>query len=110
MGEPCEGGGVEGFDPYLHPSPRAPRDVSPGDALLGGFTILYLPASLEEMLERVEPDFLGYDATIHSDRCYTVTMLTLEYRYRVFRCHLSDDDRWTINPLDADVTFQLLNP
>lgn len=80
----------------------------PGDATLGGYSILTLPDELEGLLERVEPDFLGYDATLHSEECYTVILLTLDYTYRAYRCHLSRDGRWTVNPLDWSGTFRLV--
>lgn len=60
------------------------------------------------MLEYLEPDFLGYDATFHSERCYTIILLTLDYRYTAWRAHLSLDDRWTLSPLDWSGTFQLV--
>lgn len=75
----------------------------------GAPTILYLPPPLEELLERLEPDYLGYDATFHSKECYTVILLTLDYRYTAWRAHLSLDDRWTLSPLDWSGTFQLVS-
>lgn len=71
-------------------------------------TILTLPDELEKLIEDLEPDFLGYDATLHSDRCYTVIILSLEYKYRAYRCHLSLDGRWSVNPLDWSGTFRLV--
>lgn len=73
-------------------------------------TILYLPPALEELLERIEPDYLGYDATFHSNECYTIILLTLDYRYTAWRAHLSVDGRWTLNPLDWQGTFSLVVP
>lgn len=78
----------------------APRDVPGRDASKGEPTIHKLPLEIEELLERVEPDFLGFDFTKHSDDCYTIIILTLDYHYRAFRAHRSLDWRWTVNPLD----------
>lgn len=72
-------------------------------------TILTLPDELEELLERIEPDYLGYDGTKHSDACYTLLLLTLDYRYTAWRAHLSLDDRWTLSPLDWSGTFSLVS-
>jgi hypothetical protein len=69
-----------------------------------------LPPALEDLLERLEPDFLGYDATYHSPECFTITLLTLDYKYRSYRAHLSWDGRWTLNPLDWHGTFSLVEP
>jgi len=74
----------------------------------GAPTITALPDSLEELLERIDPDYLGYDATFHSSECYTIIMLTLDYRYTAWRAHLSQDNRWTLSPLDWAGTFQLV--
>lgn len=70
--------------------------------------IIQLPVELEDLLERLEPDFLGYDATLHSDTCYTIILLSLDYKYRSYRAHLSLDGRWTVNPLDWSGTFRLV--
>jgi hypothetical protein len=66
-----------------------------------------LPGELEELLERIDPDYLGYDATLHSDTCYTIILLTLQYKYTAWRAHKSLDERWTLSPLDHAVTFRL---
>lgn len=78
--------------------------------LEGDPTILTIPDALEWLLDIVEPDFLGYEATFHSNRCYTVTVLTLDYRYRSFRCNLSLDNRWTLNPLDYHAIMPSMIP
>lgn len=51
-------------------------------------------------MEGLHPDWLADDVVRHSDECYTVQLLTLDYRYHTYRCHLSLDGRWTVNPLD----------
>ena len=104
------GGAVEGEIPFLHPPRFAPRDVALESWMEGEPTILYLPEKLEELLERIEPDYLGYDATFHSNECYTIILLTLDYRYTAWRAHLSLDGRWTLNPLDWEGTFRLVVP
>lgn len=67
-----------------------------------------VPLDLEDLFAYIDPDWLGYDATLHSERCYTVIILTLDYRYTAWRCNLSDDGRWSMNPLDWAGTFQLV--
>lgn len=110
LGGDKRGGAVEGGIPILHPPRYAPRDVALRGRLLEEHTILNLPAALEDLLEYLEPDFLGYDATLHSNRCYTIILLSLDYKYRAYRAHLSDDNRWSINPLDWSGTFRLVQP
>ena len=67
-----------------------------------------MPEELEGLLERIAPDYLGYDATYHSDECYTIILLTLDYKYTAWRAHLSLDGRWSLTPLDWHGTFQLV--
>jgi hypothetical protein len=80
----------------------------PRVGLQGRRTILALPEDLELLLERVEPEYLGYDATFHSLLCYTIVVLSIDYRYTAWRAHLSLDGRWSLSPLDYAATFQLV--
>lgn len=100
---------MEGEIPILHPPRAAPRHVLPEPSGWGEPTILTLPDQLEELLERIEPDYLGYDATFHSNECYTIILLTLDYRYTAWRAHLSLDGRWSLTPLDWQGTFRLVS-
>lgn len=71
---------------------------------------IYLPTELEDLLEYLEPDYLGYDATLHSELCYTIILLTLNFKYTAWRAHQSLDGRWTLSPLDYAGTFRLVSP
>jgi hypothetical protein len=110
VGGDYRGGRVEGESLFLHPLGQAPRDVALRDSIWGELTILTLPDELEGLLERIDPDYLGYDATFHSPECYTIILLTLDYRYTAWRAHLSLDGRWTLSPLDWAGTFRLVQP
>jgi hypothetical protein len=103
-------GCVEG-EQNFHPSPRhISRDVASKRPPGWRYTILTLPPDLEELLERIDPDYLGYDATIHSETAYTIILLTLDYRYTAWRAVLGLSGRWTLSPLDWAGTFQLVTP
>lgn len=74
----------------------------------GESTILKLPWDLEDLLCEIDPDYLAYDATFHSNRCYTIVLLQLDYAYSAWRAIQADDGHWTLNPLDWAGTFQLV--
>jgi hypothetical protein len=104
------GGAVEGVYKNLHPPPTVPRDVVLGVGHRRSQVTIVLPDELELLLERIVPDYLGYDATVHSDECYTIILLTLDYRYTAWRANLSLDGRWTLNPLDWAGTYRVIVP
>jgi hypothetical protein len=58
-----------------------------------------LPVLLEETLARAFPDALWITSQKHSEECYTVWVLDLDYSYTQWVGHLSLDDRWTVSPV-----------
>jgi hypothetical protein len=110
VGGDYRGGRVEGEPPSILSPRLIPRDVPRRVAPGWRYTILTLPPDLEELLERIDPDYLGYDATVHSEACYTIILLTLDYRYTAWRAVLGLSGRWTLSPLDWSGTFQLVAP
>jgi hypothetical protein len=64
-------------------------------------TIQTIPLEVEDLLERAFPDFLGFEANRRSARAYTITLLTLDFRYRYVLASQAVDGHWTISPLDG---------
>lgn len=57
-----------------------------------------LPLELDRTIDFGYPDALWIAAEKHSDECYTVWVLDVDYLYHELRAHLSVDERWTLSP------------
>jgi hypothetical protein len=58
-----------------------------------------LEQGAQEIVDYRFPDHLDIVGVRHSDKCWTIDVLDLDYRHYTFRLNLSDDDRWTIAPI-----------
>ena len=58
-----------------------------------------LPVQLDELISYRFPDSLWTAAERHSDECYTIWVLDLDYSYNEARATLSLDGRWTLSPV-----------
>lgn len=58
-------------------------------------------SALDDLVSYRYPDALDVEYMFHSGRCYTVTVLDLDYRYQVWRAHVSLDGRWSLAPVDV---------
>lgn len=63
--------------------------------------ITSFPEMLQRTIETRWPDYLDIDAVFHSEHCYTIVLLDLDYKYYTFRVNLSLDGRWTVIPLSG---------
>lgn len=90
---------MAGGTPYhLHPG-NIPGHVTRELSLAWRPSILLLPDELERLIDYRHPDALAVSADIHSHRCYTVTVLDLDYRYYTWRANLAVDGHWTLAPV-----------
>lgn len=55
----------------------------------------------ELMVEMIYPDYLGMTADRVSEYCYTIIVLDCDFKYKTWMANLSDDDRWTLSPVDV---------
>lgn len=94
---------MEGQTPYHLPPTPAPRHVLPRVRPDWRNTIFKVPQALEDLIEFAHPDFLMAEAERHSDQAFTITVLTIDYKYIVWRAHLSLDDRWTLSPVIPEI-------
>ena len=60
-----------------------------------------LPYEASQLIEYRFPDYLDVEGVRHSDECYTMVLLDLDYKYYTFRLNLSLDGRWTLAPLSG---------
>ena len=58
-----------------------------------------LPRKLDELTAWHWPDALWITYERHSDTCYTLNVLDVDYKYTVWRASLSLDHRWTLSPV-----------
>lgn len=58
-----------------------------------------LPAEAEATLAARWPHILGLDFVKHSDECYSVVLLDVDYKHYTFNLSLSLDGRWTVVPI-----------
>ena len=57
-----------------------------------------LPEALEQLIDWRWPDSLWTAYEMHSEECYTVWILDLDYSYNEWLATLSLDGRWTVSP------------
>jgi hypothetical protein len=69
-----------------------------------------LPQALDELVDYAHPDALAVDSEMHSGECYTITVLDLDYQYKVWRAHLSLDGRWTLSPVGYAGYYSGIDP
>lgn len=62
-------------------------------------TVQELPALAYDTLYRALPETLTYSAERHSDHCYSVVVLTSQFKYYECRLNLSLDERWSLVPV-----------
>lgn len=58
-----------------------------------------LPEGAQEVVDYRFPDHLDIVGVRHSDRCWTVDVMDLDYKHYTFRLNLSVDGRWTLAPI-----------
>lgn len=58
-----------------------------------------LPRQADDLVSYRFPDALDLEAVRHSDECFTVTLMDLDYKHYTFRLNLSFDQRWTLAPI-----------
>lgn len=60
---------------------------------------MLLPPGPQATVDYRFPNHLDAEYVRHSDYCYTVTVMDLDYRHYTFRLNLSVDGRWSLAPL-----------
>lgn len=60
-----------------------------------------LPRALDDLIDYRFPDALDLDFVRHSDRCYTIVLMDLDYKHYTFRMTLSLDQRWSLVPISG---------
>ena len=70
-------------------------------------TNLSLPAGVDQLIDFRFPDALDLEFVRHSDQCYTITLMDLDYVHYTFRVNEADDGHWTLVPIAGfeDNTF-----
>ena len=94
------GGGREEGNTVSHPTSATRRpgtrrgapEVNPGNKSF--------PTELDSTIDLLDDLALDVSATRHSDEAYTLIILHLSGRYRVWLASLSLDQRWTLSPRD----------
>jgi len=61
--------------------------------------LIVLPQAADDLIDYRFPDALDIVVVRHSDLCYTVALMDLDYKHYTFRLNLSVDGRWTLAPL-----------
>jgi hypothetical protein len=60
---------------------------------------MLLPTQLEELIDYRWPDSLWVSAEKHSETCYTIWVLDIDYSYNEARATFSLAERWTLSPV-----------
>jgi hypothetical protein len=63
--------------------------------------MMLLPQRADDLIDYRFPDALDIETVKHSDECFTVTLMDLDYHHYTFRLNLSLDGRWTLAPLSG---------
>jgi len=78
-----------------------PRDVMLQSRRQEKQVIKMTDSRLDELVSWAFPGALWVDYHRHSDDCYTLFILDVDYSYTGWRAHLSLDLRWTLSPADS---------
>lgn len=93
------GGAVEGHTQSTVLAKSKSRDVQPKERLQMSPSIKVLPPEAEALIDYRFPDALDTEYVCHSELCYTVTVMDLDYVHYTFRLNKALDGHWTLAPI-----------